>query len=74
MQQVQLDTITFQGVNEEVKIEVPTSLFTNNSNNRNCIGWLGANFKPNLFSTQMLPNYPKNVVSYICVTIEKKII
>ena len=74
VQQVEFDTIIFQGANEEVKIEVPsslfannssipTSLFANNSSIRDCIGWVGANFQPNLFSTRMLPNYPENAVS-----------
>ena len=70
VQQVELDTIIFQGLNKEVTIEVPTSLFANHSSlfandsyNRECIGWVGANFQPNLFSTRMLPNYPKNAVS-----------
>ena len=63
VQHVQFDTIIFQGLNEEVEIEVPTALFVNNTNNRECIGWIGGNFQPNLFSTRMLPNYPETEVS-----------
>ena len=62
VQHVQFDTIIFRGLNEEVEIEVPTALFVNNTSNKECIGWIGGNFQPNLFSTRMLPYYPETEV------------
>ena len=61
----QFETLTFQGQpDRSATIQVPISLLIyNSSNNGNCIGWIGINQKPNIFSTQMLPYYPQKSVS-----------